>query len=205
MEFNSFVSVIILSKELDQLKKTDGIFFMSNNQLLKFAESFKQEHSDLIGKQFKIVSQEIMKEFIAEKCLIADDRRKDEYEFYNQDYIPLSFLKCSLAGRGCKNQEHISKIIDEIENTGLFKISIDEYHFPPLNEVGIENEVIPIIKFAMGVYYLKNWNSADVKELRKLLHKNIYNFIEIDRKVFQRPALRSQVIKLIVSVLNNQS
>jgi hypothetical protein len=150
--------------------------------------------------------QYVLNYFIASKCIKSGDPETHKYEFSNEDYILsneiMNYIQSMVKDGLIPDQEYrLQDLISLIGSSGLMQIAVDENHFPPLFEIGLELELIEMIKFCIGVYEMERKKSVTLEELSELIHNNIDNFMTLG-KIFQKPIVKKEALVIITDIVN---
>jgi len=148
----------------------------------------------------------ILTYFIASKCIKSGDPQTHKYEFSNDDYILsneiMNYIQSMVKDGLIPDQDYrIQDLIPLIGSSGFMQIAVDQYHCPPLFDIGLEYEVIEMVKFCIGVFEMERKKSVTLEEVRELIHGNIDNFCPVD-DIYNKPTVKEEALIIIMNIVN---
>lgn len=134
----------------------------------------------------------------------GDDQKFD----YSPDYyITIAQADDFLLNRAALDSdpdfdEIRSRLFQLIATSGIINLAYDEYHTPPLAELGLEDEVVDMIRYTMAVFTYLNYGSITKEDITSLLNGNLNEFCYYNHNVFEGLKIRSESIDKIFDYLS---
>jgi len=211
----SFVKKFISSKFSDEsdLHTSLDIFKFSRAEILNNLERILFIKYGLVTVDpgsYQTISladaREILNYFITTKCIKSGDPNEGKYEYISEQYITKDelvekFFEFAKDLEENKQEPAFKDLWTYIDNSGLMKFALDEYHCPLLANTGMKEEELNILKFCIGVFNMQEKKSVVDEDIEDLINRNINNFAPLDEKIYERVKITKNTINEISKYL----
>lgn len=154
-------------------------------------------------------AKRITKNLIAAKCTMFSEEQ-GKYVLTGENYLLERELKEILnieteAGNLTIPHQYIEGLVkDFVNESGLLMVAVDEYHCPPLRDIGFEEDVLEMIRYCIRLLILFEKEEADPELIEAFINNNIEEFCFIDNNIFEPPRIKKEVAEQIAIYLDGQ-
>lgn len=158
------------------------------------------ERSDALAR---LLFRDIMSDSMV-KPKEGDDQK---FDYSPEYYITVEHADDFLLNRAALDSdpdfdEIRSRLFQIIATSGIMNLAYDEYHTPPLAELGIEDEIVDMIRYTMAVFSYRNYEHVTKEDIASLINGNLDEFCFCNHNVFEGLKVKSETIDKIFDYIS---
>lgn len=158
------------------------------------------ERNDVYARLF-------FRDIISDIMIKPEEGVAHKFSYNPQYYITVrqadEFLRKMIPVESNPDHDEIrDRLFQLIATSGIVNLAVDEYHMPPLAELGLEDEIVDMIRYTIAVLSYRNYERFTKEDIASLINDNLDEFSGYNHNVFEGLKVKSETVDKIFDFIS---